>query len=116
MDVPNGWYAVLALFVTTAGGVLTAWVGRGRTTEQEIAVSERAPTELMGADLTTLAGLATVVSRQSQKISLLETEQVTTTARLGALTRYVPVLRQTIQSLGGEVPRPDPADAHLIDG
>ncbi|MGW6739737.1 hypothetical protein ACWGDX_03140 [Streptomyces sp. NPDC055025] len=120
MDSPSSWYAVLALVITTAGGVITAWVGRGR--RQEVQMSEESPAELVGADLTTLAGIATVVSRQSQKltaqeqkISHLEGEQAGTRDRLAALGRYIRILQTTIRQAGLPVPEPDPGDQHLID-
>ncbi|MER8266958.1 hypothetical protein [Streptomyces griseus] len=34
---------------------------------------------------------------------------------IGALTRYVRLLRSTITGLGHPVPAPSPEDAHLID-
>ncbi|MFJ2116625.1 MULTISPECIES: hypothetical protein [unclassified Streptomyces] len=120
MDSPSSWYAVIALAITTAGGVLTAWIGRGR--RSEITVSEESPPELAGADLSTIAGIATVVSRQSQKLTAqehkirdLEGEQAGTRDRLAALGRYIRVLQDTIRQAGLPVPEPPTADRQFLD-
>lgn len=101
------WYAVAALAVTTAGGILTNYLGRTR--RQEIEVAEDQSADLAGADLTTLAGIATVVSRQSLKISALE-------AKASAMGRYQRVLVAALRGAGVPVPAPDPEDEPLIRG
>ncbi|MEV7422887.1 hypothetical protein [Streptomyces sp. NPDC091212] len=113
MDEPSTWWGVIALAITTVGGVATAWMARERP--REVRVPEPSAPELAGADLSTLAGIATVVARQSRKISSLETEQAATVARLGALSRYIRVLQGTIRQAGLPVPEPDPSDLPLID-
>lgn len=112
MSEPNSWWAVLALVITTAGGVLTAWLGRGR--REEVPLSEPEAPELAGANLSTLEGIAVVVSRQSRKITTLESHQQHTDRKLAAHGRYMRTLQQVIRSLGAPVPDPDPEDAPLI--
>ncbi|MFE2941051.1 hypothetical protein ACFXKG_18600 [Streptomyces sp. NPDC059255] len=120
MDEPSTWYGVIALLITTVGGIMTARGGRIR--RQEVPVAEPEPAELVGADLTTLAGIATVVSRQSlkltaqeQRIHQLEAEQAATRDQIAALVRYNRLLQGTIRRAGGVVPEPDPSDRPLID-
>jgi hypothetical protein len=107
VDSPETWLGLLALLVTTMGGVAAAWLGRER--RQELPLGEADPPELAGADLSTLAGIAQVVSRQSLKISALE-------ARVAAQGRYQRLLETTLRAAGLPVPTPDPEDEPLIRG
>ncbi|WNI16603.1 hypothetical protein [Actinacidiphila sp. ITFR-21] len=107
MDDPTTWYAVAALAITTGGAVLTAWLARGRD-QAPIQMPAGQRDALAGADLTTIAGIASVVVEQSQRITGTE-------ARVGALSRYVTTLKDTIRDLGGDPPDPDPADRPLIE-
>lgn len=107
------WYAVAALGVTTVGGVLTNYLGRGR--RQEIEVAE-VPDELAGADLSSEAGVIAVVIQLSQQVAELRSELTGTQARVAAQGRYQRLLVATIDTMGGTVPQPDPDDVPLIRG
>ncbi|SFF11261.1 hypothetical protein SAMN05216251_108207 [Actinacidiphila alni] len=104
MENPETWLGVLAIAITTAGAVVMKWINRGRP---EVQLYE--PADLDGADLTTIAGIATVVSRQSLKISALE-------AKTAAQGRYQRVLVAALLRAGVPVPDPDPEDEPLIRG
>lgn len=120
MDSANSWWAVLAIVISTAGGVATAWLG-GRERRQEVEVPEGA--ELAGADLQTISGLAAAVTQlssahtqASSRIAQLESRESETRERLAAMWRYIRLLRSTILGLGGVVPEPDREDRkHLIE-
>lgn len=103
MESPETWLGLLAVAITTAGAVAMKWLGR----RQGLPVAESA--DLDGADLTTIAGIAQVVSRQSLKISALET-------RVAAQGRYQRLLETALRDAGLPVPRPDPEDEPLIRG
>ncbi|MEE4541005.1 hypothetical protein V2S66_03355 [Streptomyces sp. V4-01] len=108
MDSPTTWLGVVAAAIATGGGVATAWLARGRQQEVPMAVPDPAP-ELVDADLSTLAGIAQVVSRQSMKISALE-------RRAAAEARYRRRLAAALREEGLPVPDPDPEDAPLLRG
>lgn len=67
------------------------------------------------ADLTTVEGIARMVVRQGRRIRQLEAASALDRARIGALYRYMLVLKSTITRLGAPVPEPDPRDADLIE-
>ncbi|MGW1587335.1 hypothetical protein [Streptomyces sp. NPDC002386] len=115
MSNPNSYWALLAILISTAGGVATAWLGgRERRQEVEVPAGAEAP-ELVGADLQTISGLATALTQQSTRITVLEARDRDTRERMAALWRYVRLLRSTIRGLGSPVPEPDPEDKHLIE-
>ncbi|RLL67002.1 hypothetical protein D7M15_09130 [Streptomyces sp. Z26] len=97
---------MLGLAVTAAGGVTTAWLGRGR--EQLVRVPAAGADEPPPADLTTITGLATAVTQQQRQIDRME-------ARDGALRRRVRSLEAALTAAGVPVPEPDPDDRRLIE-
>lgn len=121
MDNPNSLWAVLAILISTVGGVVAAWIG-SRERRQEVEVPDGAP-ELVGADLQTISGLAAAVTQLSSahtaastRIAQLEEREGETRERLAAMWRYIRRLRSTIRGLGGVVPEPDHEDRrHLIE-
>ncbi|MFE9810722.1 hypothetical protein [Streptomyces sp. NPDC005548] len=121
MDNPNSLWAVLAILISTVGGVVAAWIG-SRERRQEVEVPAEAP-ELVGADLQTISGLASAVTQLSSahtaastRIAQLEEREGETRERLAALWRYIRLLRSTIRGLGGVVPEPEREDRrHLIE-
>jgi hypothetical protein len=107
-------YGLLATLGGTAASVLIAFINRDRADPPDAggpALEEAAD----DPDLTTVEGIARMVVRQGRRIRQLEVAQADDRARIGAMSRYMHVLKQTIRSLGGSVPEPDPHDAHLID-
>ncbi|MFI5755611.1 hypothetical protein [Streptomyces sp. NPDC051569] len=105
-------YGLGSLLIGGAFSVVVAWISRpAPPTPQDVP----AAIEPDDGRLTTVEGIAAVVVQQGRRIHQLEAEQAGTTARVGALTRYVRVLKGTIASLGGEVPEPVHEDRHLIE-
>jgi hypothetical protein len=104
-------YGLLATLGGSAAAVLIALINRDRG-DPEPGVLEEAADD---PDLTTVEGIARMVVRQGRRIRQLELAQADDRARIGAMSRYMHVLKQTIRQLGGSVPEPDPHDAHLID-
>ncbi|MFH9215489.1 hypothetical protein [Streptomyces globisporus] len=111
-------YGLASLVVGGGFSVAVAWVSRPRSARPEEADAVEAERQ----ELTTVEGIASVVVQQGRRIhqqdlriDQLQEEQAGTVATVGALTRYVRVLRSTISGLGHPVPAPAPEDAHLID-
>ncbi|MET9707723.1 hypothetical protein [Streptomyces griseus] len=100
--------SALGLVSLVVGGcfsVAVAWVSRPRAQQEQ-------PTD---DELSSVEGIAQVVAGQGAQIHQLEQQHPGTVAQIGALTRYVRLLRSTITGLGHPVPAPSPEDAHLID-
>ncbi|MFJ4434616.1 hypothetical protein [Streptomyces sp. NPDC088923] len=108
--------ALGALSVVVGGiaSVVVAWISKPRDRDEG---GDREQ------DLTTLAGIAAVVTEQQQRIRDLEAAQVAQREHaavqdrtIGALRRYVLRLQAALRSTGAPVPEPDPDDADLIRG
>ncbi|MFJ2731383.1 hypothetical protein [Streptomyces sp. NPDC087317] len=114
MDGPMTAYGLLAILAGSVTSVVIALINRDRADPPEPGPAP-AIEDVDDPDLTTVEGIARMVVRQGRRIRQLEVAQADDRARLGAMSRYMHVLKQTIRQLGGEVPEPDPRDAHLID-
>ncbi|MGX9921800.1 hypothetical protein ACWIG4_18320 [Streptomyces sp. NPDC002248] len=106
--------ALGALSVVVGGiaSVVVAWISKPRDRADD-----------GEPDLSTLAGIAAVVTEQQQRIRDLEAAQVAQREHaavqdrtIGALRRYVLRLQAALRSTGAPVPEPDPDDADLIRG
>lgn len=113
MSDATSWYAVAALGITTAGGLATRYVGRGR--RQEVPVTS-VPESMAGADLSTNAGIVKMLVQVSQEVADLREQLTDTRAKVAAQGRYQRILENTIHRMGGTVPQPDPEDVPLIRG
>ncbi|MEU8710930.1 hypothetical protein [Streptomyces sp. NPDC048663] len=111
MDGAMTLYGLLAILAGSVTSVVLAVINRDRPDPPAEAVVE----EVNDPDLTTVEGIARMVVRQGRRIRQLEVAQADAQDRIGAMSRYLHTLKQTIRQLGGSVPEPDPRDAHLID-
>ncbi|MEW2545141.1 hypothetical protein AB0910_05050 [Streptomyces sp. NPDC047002] len=109
MDDSTTLYGAASIVLGGLFAFLTALVGRPRDRPDRPEPGEPDPEQL-----TTVAGIAAVVTQQ-QRLRDLETEQTHTTARVGTLTRYVRTLKAALRSVHVPVPEPDPGDRHLIE-
>lgn len=121
MDGGDGTlFGLLSILAGSVTSIVIALVTRSKAGE-----SDAGPTAPMlvpvaeddadDADLTTVEGIARMVVRQGRRIRQLEAASATDRARIGALYRYMLVLKATITRLGAPVPEPDPRDADLIE-
>ncbi|WP_106967210.1 hypothetical protein [Streptomyces sp. Tu 6176] len=109
-------YGLLAIVAGSVTSVVIALINRPRGDPAADGPGGGPPVdEVDDPDLTTVEGIARMVVRQGRRIRQLEVAQADDRARIGAMSRYMHVLKQTIRSLGGQVPEPDPRDSHLID-
>ncbi|MFF5421790.1 hypothetical protein [Streptomyces misionensis] len=107
---------VLSILVGGVVSVAVAWISRPRARKPDEEV-EAEPRQ----DLTTIAGIASVVAQQGERvrqqearITELEAGRAHDSQVIAALRRYVLALRSALQDAGAETPEPAPADAHLI--
>jgi hypothetical protein len=114
--VTEGNSGLLAIIIGAVASVVIAWISKPRPAPP-IEEPEREQ------DLTTLAGIAAVVTEQQQRIRDLEAAQLAQREHaavqdrtIGALRRYVLRLQAALRSTGAPVPEPDPDDADLIRG
>lgn len=110
-------YGLIAIVAGSVTSVVIALINRDRPEPEPPAVAGPAPAaeEIDDPDLATVADIARMVVRQGRRIRQLEVAQADDRARIGAMSRYMHVLKSTIRALGGSVPEPDPRDVHLID-
>jgi hypothetical protein len=109
-------YGLIAIVAGSVTSVAIALINRDRPDEDPPALGPAAAVEdLADPDLTTVEGIARMVVRQGRRIRQLELAQADDRARIGAMSRYMHVLKQKIREMGGSVPEPDPRDAPLID-
>ncbi|WP_262058506.1 hypothetical protein [Streptomyces sp. STR69] len=108
-------YGLIAIVAGSVTSVAIALINRDRPDEDPPALGLAIVEDLADPDLTTVEGIARMVVRQGRRIRQLELAQADDRARIGAMSRYMHVLKTTIRTLGGSVPEPDPRDAHLID-
>jgi uncharacterized coiled-coil protein SlyX len=108
---------VLSILVGGVVSVAVAWISRPRARKPDEEVEAAEPRQ----DLTTIAGIASVVAQQGEKvrqqearITELEAGRAHDSQVIAALRRYVLALRSALQDAGAETPEPAPADAHLI--
>ncbi|MFF6985582.1 hypothetical protein [Streptomyces sp. NPDC010273] len=121
MDGGDGTlFGLLSILAGSVTSIVIALVTRSKGGEPETGPSAPALTPVVeddpdDADLTTVEGIARMVVRQGRRIRQLEAASTTDRARIGALYRYMLVLKGTITRLGAPVPEPDPRDANLIE-
>ncbi|MGW2267056.1 hypothetical protein [Streptomyces koyangensis] len=104
-----------SIVVGGIASVVVAWISRPRA----------APTDAdpPDGDLSTVAGIATVVAQQQQSIVRLEAAQARQREHsaaqdrtITALRRYVLALQGALRRSGTPIPEPEPEDADLIRG
>ncbi|WP_327403812.1 hypothetical protein OG194_29525 [Streptomyces sp. NBC_01288] len=121
MDGGDGTlFGLLSILAGSVTSIVIALVTRSKGGELDTGPSAPALAPAMeddpdDADLTTVEGIARMVVRQGRRIRQLEAASATDRARIGALYRYMLVLKSTITRLGAPVPEPDPRDADLIE-
>ncbi|MFE1926545.1 hypothetical protein ACFW91_28790 [Streptomyces asoensis] len=111
-------YGLVAIVAGSLTSIAIAIINRDRPDADAPAVlgpATAAAEEIDDPDLATVADIARMVVRQGRRIRQLEVADQNKEARLGAMSRYMHVLKSTIRTLGGSVPEPDPRDAPLID-
>ncbi|MFD0053054.1 hypothetical protein ACFVHR_04920 [Streptomyces sp. NPDC127168] len=110
-------YGLLAIVAGSVTSVAIALINRdrGEPADPGGVQGPAAAEDVDDPDLTTVEGIARMVVRQGRRIRQLEVAQADDRARIAAMSRYMHILKQTIRTLGGSVPEPDPRDVHLID-
>lgn len=109
-------YGLIAIVAGSVTSVVIAFINRDRPdAESPPVLGPAVPENVDDPDLTTVEGIARMVVRQGRLIRQLQLADQDKQARLGAMSRYMHVLKTTIRTLGGSVPEPDPRDAPLID-
>ena len=120
MEGDGTLFGLLSILAGSVTSIVIALVTRSKGSEPDGGPSAPALVSAMeddpdDADLTTVEGIARMVVRQGRRIRQLEAASATDRARIGALYRYMLVLKGTITRLGAPVPEPDPRDADLIE-
>lgn len=117
MGAEGGILGVVVAVVGIYGAVLVAKISNPGPREQVVVVEH----EELAHDMTTIEGLARVVTAQGQKINTLEqrerehTEHAALQDRtIRALRRWAQALENALVGTGAVVPAPEPEDAPLI--
>ncbi|MYS15149.1 hypothetical protein [Streptomyces sp. SID4982] len=109
-------YGLIAIVAGSITSIAIALINRPRgEPATEPAALAAVVEETDDPDLTTVEGIARMVVRQGRRIRQLEQAQADDRERMGAMTRYMHVLKDKIRELGGVVPEPAPRDAHHIE-
>ncbi|MGW4670063.1 hypothetical protein [Streptomyces sp. NPDC004324] len=108
-------YGLLATLGGSLAAIVIALINRDRSDTTDTPTTVASVEETDDPDLTTVEGIARMVVRQGRRIRQLEVAQADDRAKLGAMSRYMHVLKQKIREMGGSVPEPDPRDSHLIE-
>ena len=113
MESEPGLLGVVVAVLGVVGSIVVAWISTPRREDEDKEEPVR--------DLTTIAGLAQVLTDQGHQISELQRKQLeheeharVQDRTIRALRRWALVLETALRSTGATVPEPTPEDAPLV--